>query len=222
MTSQIFETDLFTLLCMNQSVHTVSLNIVAWRILFCYLLYFTLLPNVLYFVTWRILFCYLAFYLFTWYILLGYLTYFTLLPFTFYFVTWHILASCKMDTGSFPRVKYGRGVVLTTHPLLVPRSCKSRTIHLTTLWATPGLWRDHFTFTWHILLGYLTYFTLWRVSWRILLGYLMSFIFTLTYFTWLPNVLYSTFPVNLYGFNSWFYGKISGQSIFIQPAENLQ
>jgi len=29
-------------------------------------------------------------------------------------------ASCKMGTGSFPGVKCGRGVLLTTHPLLVP------------------------------------------------------------------------------------------------------
>ena len=32
-----------------------------------------------------------------------------------------------------------RGVLLTTHPLLVPRSWKSRAIPLPTLWATPGL-----------------------------------------------------------------------------------
>ena len=48
-------------------------------------------------------------------------------------------ASCKMGTGSFPGVKCGRGVLLTTHPLLVPRSRKSRAIPLPTLWATPGL-----------------------------------------------------------------------------------
>ena len=48
-------------------------------------------------------------------------------------------ASCKMSTGSFPGVKCGRGVLLTTHPLLVPRSWKSRAIPLPTLWATPGL-----------------------------------------------------------------------------------
>jgi len=48
-------------------------------------------------------------------------------------------ASCKMGTGSFPGVKCGRGVLLTTHPLLVPRSRKSRAIHLPTLWATPSL-----------------------------------------------------------------------------------
>ena len=40
-------------------------------------------------------------------------------------------ASCTMGTGSFPRVKYGRGVLLTTHSLLVPRSWKSRAIPLT-------------------------------------------------------------------------------------------
>jgi hypothetical protein len=48
-------------------------------------------------------------------------------------------ASCTMGTGSFPAVKCGRGVLLTTHPLLVPRSWKSRGIPLPTLWATPGL-----------------------------------------------------------------------------------
>ena len=37
------------------------------------------------------------------------------------------------------RGKCGRGVLLTTHPLLVPRSWKSRAIPLPTLWATPGL-----------------------------------------------------------------------------------
>jgi len=39
-------------------------------------------------------------------------------------------ASCTMGTGSFPAVKCGRGVLLTTHPLLVPRSWKSRAIYL--------------------------------------------------------------------------------------------
>jgi len=48
-------------------------------------------------------------------------------------------ASCKMGTGSFPGVKCGRGVLLTTHPLLVPQSWNSRAIPLPTLWATPGL-----------------------------------------------------------------------------------
>ena len=35
-------------------------------------------------------------------------------------------ASFTMGTGSFPGVKCGRGVLLTTHLLLVLRSCKSR------------------------------------------------------------------------------------------------
>ena len=56
-------------------------------------------------------------------------------------------AFCKMGNGSFPGIKCGRAVLLTTHPLLVPRSWKSRAIPLPTLWATPGLWRDHFTFS---------------------------------------------------------------------------
>ena len=47
-------------------------------------------------------------------------------------------ASCTVGTGSFPRVKYGQGVLLTTHPLLVPWSWKSRAIPLPTLWATTG------------------------------------------------------------------------------------
>jgi hypothetical protein len=55
-------------------------------------------------------------------------------------------ASCTMGTGSFPEVKYGRGVLLTTHPLLVPWSRKSRAISPPTLWATPGLKRGYFTF----------------------------------------------------------------------------
>jgi len=48
-------------------------------------------------------------------------------------------SSFTMGTGSFPGVKCGRGVLLTTHPLLVPRSWKNRAIPLPTLWATPGL-----------------------------------------------------------------------------------
>ena len=48
-------------------------------------------------------------------------------------------ASCKMGTGSLPVVKCGRGVLLTTHPLLVLWSWKSRAIPLPTLWATPDL-----------------------------------------------------------------------------------
>ena len=42
-------------------------------------------------------------------------------------------ASCKMGTTSFTGVSCGRGVLLTTHPLLVPRSWKSRAIPILTL-----------------------------------------------------------------------------------------
>ena len=51
-----------------------------------------------------------------------------------------------MGKGSFPGVKCGRGLLLTTHPLLVPRSWKSRAIPLPIIWATPGLKWYHFNF----------------------------------------------------------------------------
>ena len=44
-------------------------------------------------------------------------------------------ASCTMGTGSFPRVKSGRGVLLNSHHLLVPWSRKSKAIPLLPLWA---------------------------------------------------------------------------------------
>jgi len=47
-------------------------------------------------------------------------------------------ASCTTGTRSFPGVKYGQGLLLTTHPLLVPWSWKIRAIPLPTLWATTG------------------------------------------------------------------------------------
>ena len=43
--------------------------------------------------------------------------------------------SCTMGNGSFPGVQSGRGVTLTTHSLLVPRSRKSTAIPLLRLWA---------------------------------------------------------------------------------------
>jgi len=46
-------------------------------------------------------------------------------------------ASCTMGTGSFQRVKSGRGVTLTPHPLLLPWSWKSRAIPLLPVWAVP-------------------------------------------------------------------------------------
>ena len=60
-------------------------------------------------------------------------------------------ASCTMGTGSFPVVKSGRGVTLTTHPLLVPWSRKSRSIPLLPLWpvwqvqSVSACTRVHFT-----------------------------------------------------------------------------
>jgi len=45
----------------------------------------------------------------------------------------------KWVPGLSQRLKCGRGVLLTTHPLLVRRSWKSRAIPLPTLWATLGL-----------------------------------------------------------------------------------
>ena len=47
-------------------------------------------------------------------------------------------ASCTRGTSFFPGVKYGRGVLLTTYPLLVTWSWKSRAIPLSNLWATTG------------------------------------------------------------------------------------
>ena len=43
-------------------------------------------------------------------------------------------ASCTMGTGSFPGVKSGRGVTLTSHPLLVPWSWMNKAIPLLPLW----------------------------------------------------------------------------------------
>jgi len=48
-------------------------------------------------------------------------------------------ASCTIGIGSFPGVKSGRGVTLTTHPLLAPRSWKSRAIPLPPSGPQPGL-----------------------------------------------------------------------------------
>jgi hypothetical protein len=48
------------------------------------------------------------------------------------------LASCTVGTGSFPGGMYGRGLLLTTQPLLVAWSWKSWATPLPTLWATTG------------------------------------------------------------------------------------
>ena len=63
--------------------------------------------------------------------------------------------SYTMGTGSFPGVKSGRGVTLTTHPLLVPWSWKGRAISLLPLWAVrpvqslSACTRVQFTFMFH-------------------------------------------------------------------------
>jgi len=44
-----------------------------------------------------------------------------------------------MGTGPFPGVKCGRGVLLTTHPLLAPRSWKRSAIPLPSSGPQPGL-----------------------------------------------------------------------------------
>ena len=48
-------------------------------------------------------------------------------------------ASCTVGTGSFPGIKCSRGVLLTTHPFLAPRSWKSRAIPLPPSGPWPGL-----------------------------------------------------------------------------------
>jgi len=66
-------------------------------------------------------------------------------------------ASCTMGTGSFPGVKSCRGVTLTSHPLLVPWSRKSRAIPLLPLWAVgpvqslSACTRVNFTFFYYTL-----------------------------------------------------------------------
>jgi len=61
-----------------------------------------------------------------------------------------------MGTGSFPGVKSGRGVTLTSRLLLVPWSWKSRATLLLPLWAVrpvqslSAFTRVHFTFTFYI------------------------------------------------------------------------
>jgi hypothetical protein len=65
-------------------------------------------------------------------------------------------ASCTMGTGSFPGVKCGRAVPLTTHPFLAPRSWKSRAIPLPPSGPQPGyftglLYLYLYTFTLSVL-----------------------------------------------------------------------
>jgi len=61
-------------------------------------------------------------------------------------------ASCTIGTASFPGGKSGRRVTLTSHPILVPCSRKSRVITLLPLWAVrpvqslSACTREHFIF----------------------------------------------------------------------------
>ena len=63
-------------------------------------------------------------------------------------------ASCTMGTGSFLGGKGGRGVTLTTHPHLVPRSWKSRAIPLLLLrarvWPATG-WNLTLPYCWKVI-----------------------------------------------------------------------
>jgi hypothetical protein len=74
-------------------------------------------------------------------------------------------ASCSMGTRSFPGVKSGWGVTLTTHPLLVPWSWKGRAIPLLPQRAVQPVQslsartRVHFTF-------YLFMWHVWRYAYR--------------------------------------------------------
>jgi len=51
------------------------------------------------------------------------------------------LASCTMGTGSFPGVIWGRGVTLTPHPLLVPRTKIEYSYFSTLPKGFRGVWR---------------------------------------------------------------------------------
>ena len=64
-------------------------------------------------------------------------------------------ASCTLGTGSFPRVKSGRNMTMTPHPLLVPWSRKSTATPLLPIWAVrpvqslSACTNMHFTLTFH-------------------------------------------------------------------------
>ena len=62
-------------------------------------------------------------------------------------------ASWTMGTGSFPWGKGGRGVTLTTHLYLVPRSGKSRPRTLLPLWARVACYRVKPYLTLRLLCG---------------------------------------------------------------------
>ena len=104
-----------------------------------------------------------------------------------------------MGTGTFPGVKSGRGLLLTSHPLLVPRSRKSRALPLL-VWTerptqslstgTRAHFNLHVTFTLPLPYFYLT-FTLLFLTFTLPLPY-----FYLTFTLPLPY-LYLTFNLPL-------------------------
>jgi hypothetical protein len=63
-------------------------------------------------------------------------------------------ASCTMGTGSFPGVESGRGVTLTPHPLLVPRSKNIRVIPLLSLRASVACKKDETYLLWFVFRRY--------------------------------------------------------------------
>jgi len=69
--------------------------------------------------------------------------------------------SCTMGTASFPRVKSGRGVTLTPHPLLVPWSRKSRAKPLNPLWALRPVQSLSACTRLHFTLPFFTYNPTW-------------------------------------------------------------
>ena len=75
-------------------------------------------------------------------------------------------ASCTMGTGSFPEVKSGRGVTLSSHSLLVPWSLKGRAIPVLPLWAVRPVQSlsacTRVTFTFFLI--FLPYVTFYQVK----------------------------------------------------------
>jgi len=88
-----------------------------------------------------------------------------------------------MGTGSFQRVKSGRGVTLTSHPLLVPWSWKGRAVPLLPLWTVQpvqshsGCTRVTFTFT-SFLFNLMFYCLVSRLARNFLNFYILHLLFT--------------------------------------------
>jgi len=133
-------------------------------------------------------------------------------------------SSCTMGAGSFPRVKSGWGVTLTPHPLLVPRSRKSKAIPLLPLWAvglhrasmsvqgcTLPLWfwqwtlivpLDHAWYYHNVLFEVRTYFYITQICVRPLQGCVIG------------EAVNRWFVATKFRFQTWFFvcGIFAGQS----------